>query len=477
MSDKQSLEAEFATNTTLHGLQYIVTSKRWIFKLLWVLVFLTGLGLCVWQISLRFKEYRMFNVNTEINLTFVNELDFPAVTICNFNRYRRSALTDGDYEIIEYLWEAEEYDYFSDGSYSDGSFDYDKVFTDAGNFSTSEFTNRTGFLLNNDTLLTCKWKDKSGCTNVNFTHLYTSYGNCYTFNSGLYWDILKVRQPGSGNALQIMIDIQQDEYTEKPEGNLEAGLKVLVHSQDEPPLVESKGFGVPPGVHAFVSTRKVKVETLDQPYGHCDKSLKLQYYRVYTVSGCLLECRLKNIVEHCGCRPIRYPGANDHRECTPKETEGCASDVLRKLKNGTLEECDCPVPCAYTSFTTSVTYASIPNLSVEDELYESYNDSSAEISKNYIILDVYFEELNLQVYKQTPAMTSSALLSDIGGQLGLFIGGSVITLFEVGQYIFMKGHAVCCKGNKKRRNQQTTVAVDNKGSAYDVADDVKLEVR
>ncbi|XP_033108984.1 acid-sensing ion channel 3-like [Anneissia japonica] len=197
------------------------------------------------------------------------------------------------------------------------------------------------------------------------------------------------------------------------------------------------------------------------------------------MAGCLLECRHKHIVNECGCRPIRYPG--DEPECTPKETEGCASDVLNKLKSGVLEECDCPVPCAYTSFSTSVTYADIPNLSVENELYSFYETSSPYFSKNYILLDVYYEELNLQVFKQTPAMTFSALLSDIGGQLGLFIGGSVITIFEVVQYFSMKGHSVCCNTSRSTKSKSHPnssgvsgpVSVDNKGT---VGDHVTLEM-
>ncbi|XP_033108977.1 acid-sensing ion channel 5-like [Anneissia japonica] len=468
VEENLSLENEFATSTSLHGLQYISTSKRFIFKLLWALIFLTGFGLCLWQISLRIQEYLLFNVNTEVNLTFVDELEFPALTICNFNRYRNSYLTGNDPVMMKYLQDAMDYDYFSESSYSSSytsSFKYDSNFTD-GNFSTSEFTNRTGFQLNNETILSCKWSRVAVrtylflysilklwlCINTtfltlqNFTHLFTSFGNCFTFNSGKYSDVLKVRQPGAGNALQLMIDIQQDEYTESPNGTIEAGLKILVHPQNEPPLIESKGLAVAPGVHAYVSTRRIEVETLGKPHGNCDKSLRLKNYEIYTMAGCLLECRHKHIVNECGCRPIRYPG--DEPECTPKETESCASDVLKKLKNGVLEECECPVPCAHTSFSTSVTYAAIPNLSVENELSSFNGTSAAYFSKNYILLDVYYEELNLQVFKQTPAMTFSALLSDIGGQLGLFIGGSVITLFEVGQYFSMKGLSVCCNTSR-----------------------------
>ncbi len=43
----------------------------------------------------------------------------------------------------------------------------------------------------------------------NFTHQFTSYGNCWTFNSGEDNDILRENQPGSGNGLFMVIDIKQ----------------------------------------------------------------------------------------------------------------------------------------------------------------------------------------------------------------------------------------------------------------------------
>ncbi|XP_033108974.1 acid-sensing ion channel 5-like [Anneissia japonica] len=321
-----SLESEFATSTTLHGLKYIATSKRFFFKLLWVLIFISGLSLCVWQISLRIQEYLLFNINTEINLMFVDELEFPALTICNFNRYRASYLTANDLNLIKFLWDAEDYDYYESGN----NIQYNDAFIN-GNFSTSEFTNRTGFQLTNQTIQSCKWKEKK-CGGQNFTHLFTSFGNCFTFNSGKYNDVLKVRQPGAGNALQLMINIQQDEYTETSEGNMEAGLKILVHPQNEPPLIESKGLAVPPGVHAYVSTRKIEVETLGKPHGDCDKSVKLNNYEIYTVAGCLLECRHKHIVEECDCRPIRQSVMEDSLEIHSKTYDELktATDILLK---------------------------------------------------------------------------------------------------------------------------------------------------
>lgn len=41
--------------------------------------------------------------------------------------------------------------------------------------------------------------------------VYTRYGKCYTFN-GNKTTSRKTKQGGMGNGLEIMLDIQQDEY-------------------------------------------------------------------------------------------------------------------------------------------------------------------------------------------------------------------------------------------------------------------------
>lgn len=45
------------------------------------------------------------------------------------------------------------------------------------------------------------------------SQIYTRYGKCYTFNSGLDGNpLLTTLKGGTGNGLEIMLDIQQDEY-------------------------------------------------------------------------------------------------------------------------------------------------------------------------------------------------------------------------------------------------------------------------
>ncbi|XP_064640726.1 uncharacterized protein LOC135495761 [Lineus longissimus] len=50
---------------------------------------------------------------------------------------------------------------------------------------------------------------------------------------------------------------------------------------------------------------------------------------------------------------------------------------------------------------------------------------------NFLSLVIYFQEMNYELIQQQEAYTIFALLSDIGGSMGLFVGGSVISIFEI----------------------------------------------
>lgn len=89
--------ARFANSCSLHGINHIFVSGRLgIRQTLWALAFLTSLVLFLYQAAKCAISYLEHPHVTALNEEATPEMVFPAVTICNINRFRFSALTDAD---------------------------------------------------------------------------------------------------------------------------------------------------------------------------------------------------------------------------------------------------------------------------------------------------------------------------------------------------------------------------------------------
>ena len=79
-------------NASAHGLPNIDRSESIPRKLFWTALFLTGLGMFLWQCSLIIEAFYARSVDTSIELRYSKNLSFPAITICNLNSIKLSKL-------------------------------------------------------------------------------------------------------------------------------------------------------------------------------------------------------------------------------------------------------------------------------------------------------------------------------------------------------------------------------------------------
>ena len=72
------------------------------------------------------------------------------------------------------------------------------------------------------------------------------------------------------------------------------------------------------------------------------------------------------------------------------------------------------------------------------------NLTLSQVSNNYLVVEVYFESLNVEREVTEDAYSVVALLSDIGGQLALFIGASFISVLELAMWLLDEIKDRCC---------------------------------
>ncbi|XP_038069816.1 acid-sensing ion channel 3-like isoform X2 [Patiria miniata] len=265
---------------------------------------------------------------------------------------------------------------------------------------------------------------------ANFTSVLTKHGVCYTFNGGLNGQELKQQKvAGAAHGLVLQLSIEQyyHFFSRTASG---AGVYVAVHGQDEIPDIDSMGVGVPAGRDGKISVRKKT--TMRKDDGCYEKELK--YSKNYTTSMCHLECLIEIVNRICGCVEPYMAVISQLRVCDPIETFTCAHHQAANPSN--VGQCDCPLPCSTTKYTTSASYTAFPGKFYSARLAERYSTPEFTLpenlyQENLVQLHVFYEELSTEHLEQHSAYTFFAFLCDIGGALGLWLGGSILTFVEI----------------------------------------------
>ncbi|XP_039267784.2 acid-sensing ion channel 2-like isoform X2 [Styela clava] len=445
----------FAGNSTLHGINHIFVDGRWTLRrLLWGAAFFTSLGLFLLQGYDRYAYYVSKPHVTKLDELEAKIMDFPAITICNMNSFRFSQVTTDDfYYVGRQIFELFDDDYnLRDGYRDDKTWGtvlkkIQPILSQKNDFQPSkkdfnmfEFYNRTGHALE-ATILQCRYQGIN-CARLKDWHVvFTRYGKCYTFNSGVQYSPLTTLKGGIDNGLELLLDTQQNEYMpvwdENDEISVEAGFKVQIHVQGEPPFIHELGFGVSPGFQTLVATQEQRITFLPAPYGECVEEFdrkKHFHFNDYSISACRITCETNFVLDNCSCRMIHMPG--NATFCDPEQYKICADKALDYLMAKDMKICVCKTPCLVTRYNLETSTLRLPSTQAASYLAYKYNVSETYVRDNFVKLNVFFEALNYETIEQKVAYEVAALLGDIGGQMGLFIGASILTILELFDYVY-----------------------------------------
>ncbi|XP_074429844.1 acid-sensing ion channel 3 isoform X2 [Larus michahellis] len=545
----------FAHSSSLHGISHVfaygAVSLR---RVLWGGFFLGSLGLLLLVCAERVAYFLTYPHVTKLDEVAAHNLTFPAITICNLNEFRFSKITRNDmYHVGELLALLNDRYEISNPQLAEPH--VLAALRDKANFknfkakpfSMAEFYNRTGHDLA-DMLLQCSFRG-ANCTARNFTVIFTRLGKCYTFNpGGPGREVLTTLRGGAGNGLELMLNVQQEEYLpvwgDTDETSFEAGVKVQIHSQEEPPFIDQLGFGVAPGFQTFVSCQQQRLVYLPPPWGDCKATpIESDFFTNYSITACRLDCETRYLAENCNCRMVHMPG--NANVCTPEQYKECADPALDFLVKKDSEYCACRTPCAMVRYGKELSMVKIPSKASARYLAKKFNKTEQYIATaqhgtaehamaqygttrhttaqqrtvwhrtarpstawhtaaqhgpvwrgtvwpsmaqhdsmawpsmarhspvwpsmaqhstgqhspvwpgtlrhstaqhgpvwpgtaqdNVLVLDIFFEALNYEMIEQKKAYEVAGLLGDIGGQMGLFIGASLLTILEIFDYLY-----------------------------------------
>ena len=333
-----------------------------------------------------------------------------------------------------------------------------------------------------DFIVQCVY-DGTFCDSSDFVTVQSpTFGNCFTFNSLIHSNgdsstkfaiPLKTTKVGTQHGLKLSFFLDKEEYIGIIGQN--SGARVTLFNSKEAPPIESSGLSISAGTATILALRQETVERQSDPFTDCasewpdflelcDRYKQYDYNQDY----CNHLCIEKSMISKCSCSD----SFDSDFSCNPRikelasnqcdawnETQSlCTSQVYSDFTANKLK-CDCPAPCrerrlhikqsftkwpteSYSSYFGSLMYRStskrVQNF-VSEEMNHHLHDLEeleAHIQNNFARLEIYFEEMRFASIKETPKYNISTLFGTLGGNLGLWLGWSILSMLEFLEWMY-----------------------------------------
>ena len=425
----QKLLHNFADKTSAHGYSKLIYSQNYVVKIFWsVLIMICAFLLC-FEISKLIFLYHDKPVTTKVYISQERYLDFPVVLLCNENMMKKDKKSELNKTIIDLLKKK----YSQIKSFTNVTFEeMANRFRD--NLAIHNFGHQFDELIQS-----CSWKN-ANCTPDQWEKMlwHWKFGCCYAFNSGQNHthnthsikekNILNVNKAGPGNALRLTLYLNQEEYLENTEV---AGARLYIGDQGELYAISSGGFTLAPGFAYSIGITKKQHKRIQKPKNiSCMKkdiflnfshSTWQKQITKYNQNVCQKLCLADLQKKHCQCIDYDLPLPSKDTEVCSVEGNHCSHELHEKYLSGEIE-CSkpCPPPCVQNIYETDISFSR----------YRLAKQESGKNPDDFLKVSIYYKTLNVEVWEDREYYKMENLVADIGGQLGLFAGGSLLTLIE-----------------------------------------------
>ncbi len=158
----------------------------------------------------------------------------------------------------------------------------------------------------------------------------------------------------------------------------------------------------------------------------------------YDQQACIDVCNQDQLVQKCGCYALLTPPINKKSYCLSQDQVKCEKDFFLNLsKSNVYQFCNdaCVRACDKQTFSYSTSFTSYPSDAYLSYLVNKsdYKDMNPEkfSQQSLIRLVVNYDTDSYTTITETTAMTLQQFIGQFGGNLGMFIGISVLSCLEV----------------------------------------------
>lgn len=308
--------------------------------------------------------------------------------------------------------------------------------------SNEQITKKLGHQFE-DLILRCTIRS-TNCTHKNsFERFFTpTEGNCFTFKSQrlrkTYLERIKDETSiaGVNYGLELVLNLEISEYLT---GTAQIGAIIMIQHPDETGNSPSEAIFVAPQQSTYIGLKMVNISRLPKPYpedciDHWPSALvgRLTQNASYSQQACLKICLQRTIHTRCNCQSAMLPQLDLNStliicDTRRRRTRNCVEEVMFQAEEK-VSTCKCPPRCQVINYDKTVSMTKWPTR--EDKV--TFDRGKANLNfQNLAKVTVYFQTMTCQEVRQEKAYTTAKLFSSLGGILGMYVGFSFLSLFEI----------------------------------------------
>ncbi|GFQ81439.1 hypothetical protein TNCT_540921 [Trichonephila clavata] len=450
-----SILQQLLQNSSIQAVSKIGTSPNPFLKIIWMLILVGGLMVSFYQAFRFLNVFLQYPILVTLQIDQKQFLDFPAVTVCNLNRIKKkylqclnSNISVGLCDVHGFLPKdnakpnlvmSERTGLHSCTSEFRGSSDAEKdntiQFLKIYSALNSKERKKAGYK-SEEFIKLCSFNGKS-CSAEDFTEFHNlRYGNCFTFNK-FYQNKSKpltISQSGDQSGLVLVLDLLYLYYL-----NISStiGARIIIHDPKAGPSPEETGINIAAGYETSLALTQTVITRLPAPYrDHCSEYKNENIWPYHeSLNKCVRNCIQDNSFEVCGCADPTLPSMTSQNLCnlTDKSEMCCLDDIFLLLLEGN-RTCDCPLPCSTIRYGEKVSVARWPSASsfFTGEAKNTYYPTNFRyFRRSQAKLKIFYSSLTQKNYVQRPMFHESEIYSHLGGDLGIWLGMSLMVTFEI----------------------------------------------
>ena len=435
LKKKRSALQEDVESLTIHGPSRVASAKNKYTRMIWLMLCIaTTMSFGIVAVSSLIKYYK-YHTYSQTSVRHTKQLAIPTITFCHKYIDLPKSSTYDDRPVAQHLPKS-------------CSFNNRKNFTNTINQKVFEIACR---------IFIGTFKSKTSAMKIETPQYFrfpkgfeiAPYSKpCVTLNRNL-----ALVQENEGEKYGLHMIMYNEGYnlpyrvsTDRPLSDDRNGIYAVMHDPKQVVPIGDE-ISILPGYHTHISVTKNIVKRLPDPYpSKCTNDWSKRdsvYPGKNTHRMCTESCALKQLYKICSfvLPEMRvFMTASEYPMQADKINPSLLRCLLRSKSQIDYQLCDCPEHCYDEKYTTVIYHNSWPphqevpsllklidNIEGKTNMTLSVNDIRERLMK----LSIYYNEFKENVSEEQPLYDLLAIISDLGGQMGLFMGASLLSLAEI----------------------------------------------